>query len=148
MTTEWQHIVGLIVTDQAIGDALARMAAKFPNDPGAEEGTFSKGTPLLLASDPAPAEAEEAVPKAWAAVVPATTAFVEVIHALLEDAPSSDPRISYLFDRGLTESLWETAKSIVKGKVHRLWQEDGTYTPQPSFLLDFIAESGYRAILS
>jgi len=127
--TNWKFIAAIITTNKTAGKQLAKLAATFPNDPGAEDGAFEDGYILT--------------PQGYAMLVSCTQVFVDVLDALNEDVSVDDPRLAYLQSRGLTASLWGQAKQIIKSSYYQLWQEDGSYTPQENFLENFLTAEGY-----
>lgn len=129
MITEWKYLAVVITTNKTAGKQLAKLAAKFPDDPGSEDGAFEDGYILS--------------PQGWVMQTPCTQAFVDVLDALTSNASIDDPRLAYLQDRGLTASLWGQAKQIIKADWYQMVQDDGTITPQENFLENFLTAEGY-----
>lgn len=128
--TEWKYIALIITTNKSAGAALANIATKFPHEVNAEMGMFDNAIQLT--------------PQAWAVELICTQGLVDIIDALMEGAPLSDPRISHLTGRGLNSALWGQAKNIIKADWYRLWQDDGSYTPDLNALNNFILAQGYQ----
>ena len=61
-------------------------------------------------------------------------------------AAVDDPRLAYLVQRGLAASLLGQAKQIIKATHYRIWQPDGSYTPNPDALAQWIAANGYEVV--
>lgn len=135
MRTKWAFIAVIITDNKEFGKALAKMSAPFPDDPGAEDGAFDDSYILE--------------PEAYVMQTPATQSFIDVLDALIEGADYEDPRLDYLKEegRGLSRSVWGQAKTQLKAAYYRLWQEDGTQTPQANFMEDFLTAEGYTYTL-
>lgn len=127
--TKWRYVACIITKNKAFGKQLAKLAATFPNDPGAEDGAFEDGYQLS--------------PQAWAMQTTCTQKFIDVLEALTTGASIDDPRLAYLKSRGLTASVWAQAKTNFSASWYRLWQDDGSYSEQPGFFEDFLTSQGY-----
>lgn len=128
MITEWKHRVLVICVNKTAGNGLARLAETFQADVQPDDETF---TDLITTS-----------PQGWAASIAARDEFVDVVDALNEDAPLSDPRLSVMVSRGLTASLWAQAKTILHMTHYQYWKEDGSQVEEMT-LEEFAASKGY-----
>ena len=64
-STEWKYRVYVITKNKLLGQQLAELAAAFPDDPNAEEGTFT--------------DQLRTTPQGWAVVIAARQDFVDII---------------------------------------------------------------------
>lgn len=124
--TEYSQTAALICTNRDVGNALANLATSFPEDTGAELGTFVDSRMLS--------------PDAWYAVVPCKPAFGGVCQAISDDAAYNDERLAYLRERGVTTEQWAAAKSIMQAAVF----DRATYSQAD--LEAFVAANGYTIV--
>ena len=129
--TKWRWIVFVITKNKELGQALAELAAAFPNDPNAETNTF--------------VDRLQTTPQGWVVALQARANFVDVVVALNEDVDILDPRLDELRNRGLTASTWGQAKQNLIAEIHQVWLEDGTYVPCPT-LEEFCTSNGYTLL--
>lgn len=127
--TEYKYIAQLITTDRDVGNFLANLCATYPEDPGAELGTFD--------------DSRQCSPQAWYAEVHCKKAFADVVMALKAGADYSSGELQYLRERGLTEQRWELAKTIIKADVYQYLQEDGSKTPNHYALTELATANNY-----
>lgn len=126
--TEYSNYAILITLNKDVGNALASLAASFPNDPRAEQETFHDGRELS--------------PEAWYAVIPCKQNFASVINSLKERVAYSDPRLAYLIDRGMTLEQWNMSDAIFPYvEVFVRSEVDGT-----DFVTPFITSHGYSIV--
>lgn len=125
----------LICTNREAGNALANLAASFPDDPGAELGTFADARMVALASDPL-------TPVAWYAEIPSKAAMAGVIDALKDGAAYSDDRLAYLRERGMTAEQWAMAGAVLPARdVY-----DATSGIQPDAMANLATANGYTIV--
>ena len=127
--TDYHYRVLLICTNKDAGNALANLAAAYPNDPGAELGTFVDSRSLS--------------PSGWYAEIPAKSTMYGAISALKDDADYSDNRLAYLRDRGLTAEQWAKAGAIFP-VVDVYDTLDGGY--RPTAMAELAAANGYTIV--
>jgi hypothetical protein len=131
--TEYHYVTLLICVNRDAGNALANIAASFPDDPGAELGTFDDSRMVALASDPE-------TPVAWYAEIPSKSTMAGVIVALKSGASYDDDRLSYLRERGMTAEQWALADAVIP--VRDVYDAlDGGY--RPDAMTEMAAAHGY-----
>lgn len=131
--TEYTFWVMLVCTDKNIGNALAGIAASFPTDPGAEQGTFTDARMVALTGAPA-------APVAWYTLLRAKAPMASVVEALKAGAEYSDERLAYLRERGMTSEQWAAAGAVFP--VRDVYQ--GEF--QPDAMANLAAANGYAVI--
>jgi hypothetical protein len=102
----YHYVTLLICINRDAGNALANIAASFPDDPGAEIGTFDDSRMVALADDPT-------TPVAWYAEIPSKSTMAGVIEALKSGASYDDDRLAYLRERGMTPEQWALADAVI-----------------------------------
>lgn len=133
--TEYHYQTLLICTDKAAGNYLANIAASFPDDPGAELGTFTDERRVALADAPS-------VPVGWYAEIPGKSTMAGVIEALKAGADYSDDRLAYLRERGMTAEQWAMAGAVLPARdVY-----DATSGIQPDAMANLATANGYTIV--
>jgi hypothetical protein len=132
----YHYITLLICLNRDAGNALANIAASFPNDPGAELGTFTDGRMVALADDPT-------TPVAWYAEIPSKSTMAGVIAALKAGASYDDERLAYLRDRGMTADQWALADAVIP--IRDVYDTlEGGY--RPDAMANLAAANGYTIV--
>jgi hypothetical protein len=134
--TDYHYQTLLICVDKAAGNGLANIAASFPDDPGAELGTFTDERRVALADAPS-------VPVGWYAEIPSKSSMAGAIEALKAGADYSDERLAYLRERGMTAEQWAAAgATFVAADVY-----DASSGYQPNAMAALAAANGYQVIV-
>lgn len=130
--TEYRYRVQLIAKDRNFANAMGKAVSPFHDKPGSDEAIFDSEQVVQLS------------PQAWALELPATQRFVDVLDAMAEDAPLSDPRLEYLASTGrINEANWGRAKTDFFHSYHLAWIDERTFVDQPDALDILIAANGY-----